>query len=196
VTLILAYTDQKSGVSLMCADAIGIRARQVADKIGTAFGQHDRSFAVGLFGSDIMSAAMHVYSRWEASTHWTPPANSDDLAHRLFTIAHVAQPDHRTRCLTAIANDPNGGARLQADYQGARVTETFVRDAPGFISSALHRSVDGTRVTMYAQWRTIEDYEAMRRDPAPLPFFQEALTFATFEPGMYEVVETFTAPKT
>jgi quinol monooxygenase YgiN len=77
----------------------------------------------------------------------------------------------------------------------ARVTETSVRHAPGFISSSLHRSLDGTKVTMYAQWRTVEDYEAMRKDPAPLPYLQEALTIATFEPGMYEVVETFAATK-
>ena len=76
-----------------------------------------------------------------------------------------------------------------------RVTDTSVRHAPGFISSALHRSVDGTRVTMYAQWRTIEDYEAMRKDPTPLPYLQEALKIASFEPGMYEVVETFAATK-
>jgi hypothetical protein len=49
---------------------------------------------------------------------------------------------------------------------------------------------------MYAQRRTTEDYEAMRKDPAPLPYLQEALTIAKFEPGMYEVVETFTATKT
>jgi quinol monooxygenase YgiN len=73
----------------------------------------------------------------------------------------------------------------------AQVTDRFVRHAPGFVSSALHRSLDGTRVTMYAQWRTIEDYEAMRRDPAPAPFLREALTIAKFEPGMYEVVESF-----
>jgi hypothetical protein len=36
----------------------------------------------------------------------------------------------------------------------------------------------------------------MRKDPAPLPYLQEALTIAKFEPGMYEVVETFTATKT
>ncbi|MFI5301069.1 MAG: antibiotic biosynthesis monooxygenase family protein [Polyangiales bacterium] len=72
-----------------------------------------------------------------------------------------------------------------------QVTEKFVRHASGFVSSALHRSVDGTKVTMYAQWRTIEDYQAMRKDPAPLPWLQEALTFAEFEPGMYEVVELF-----
>jgi len=44
---------------------------------------------------------------------------------------------------------------------------------------------------MYAQWRSAEDYEAMRRDPGPLPFLEEALTIAKFEPGMYEVVRIF-----
>jgi quinol monooxygenase YgiN len=72
-----------------------------------------------------------------------------------------------------------------------RVTDTSVRHAAGFVSSALHRSLDGTKVTMYAQWRTIEDYEAMRKDPAPLPYLQEALTIAQFEPGTYEVVDSF-----
>jgi quinol monooxygenase YgiN len=71
------------------------------------------------------------------------------------------------------------------------VTETSVRHAPGFVSSALHRSLDGTKVTMYAQWRTIQDYEAMRKDPAPLPFLEEALTIAKFEPCMYEVVGSY-----
>jgi hypothetical protein len=44
---------------------------------------------------------------------------------------------------------------------------------------------------MYSQWRTIEDYQAMRKDAAQLPYLQEALMIAKFEPGMYEVVETF-----
>lgn len=73
----------------------------------------------------------------------------------------------------------------------SEATEVSVRQAPGFVSASLHRSTDGTKVTMYAQWRSIEDYQAMRRDPAPLPFFQEALTIATFEPGIYEVVRSF-----
>jgi quinol monooxygenase YgiN len=71
-------------------------------------------------------------------------------------------------------------------------TEVSVRQAPGFVSASLHRSTDGTKVTMYAQWQSIETYQAMRADPAPLPFFREALTIATFEPGIYEVVRTFT----
>ncbi|GMK44510.1 antibiotic biosynthesis monooxygenase family protein [Paenibacillus glycanilyticus] len=70
-------------------------------------------------------------------------------------------------------------------------TDVSVRYAAGFISSSLHRSTDGTKVTMYAQWRSLEDYQAMRDDPKPLPYLQEALKIATFEPGMYEVVKTF-----
>ncbi|GHO50981.1 antibiotic biosynthesis monooxygenase family protein [Ktedonospora formicarum] len=72
-----------------------------------------------------------------------------------------------------------------------QVTNVSVRHAPGFISSTLHRSVDGTKVTMYAQWCSVEDYEAMRKDLTPLPYLQEALTIAKFEPGMYKVVKTF-----
>ena len=67
-----------------------------------------------------------------------------------------------------------------------------VRRAPGFVSASLHRSTDGTKVTMYAQWRSIDDYQAMRQDPVPLPFLQEALTIAKFEAGVYEIVRTFT----
>ena len=73
----------------------------------------------------------------------------------------------------------------------ARATDEFVSRAPGFVSSTLHRSLDGTKVTMYAQWNSVEDYEAMRRDPGPLPFLQEALAIAKFEPGLYEIVRTF-----
>jgi quinol monooxygenase YgiN len=72
-----------------------------------------------------------------------------------------------------------------------RATEDSVRHAAGFISARLHRSLDGTKVTMYAQWRSAQDYEAMRRDPAPLPYLQQAVALATFEPGMYQIVEEF-----
>ncbi|MCM3631210.1 antibiotic biosynthesis monooxygenase [Paenibacillus glycanilyticus] len=70
-------------------------------------------------------------------------------------------------------------------------TDSSVKYAPGFISCALHKSTDGTKVTMYAQWKDFDHYQAMRDDPRPLPFFKEALTIATFDSGMYEVVKTF-----
>ena len=72
-----------------------------------------------------------------------------------------------------------------------RATEGSVRRAPGFMSATLHRSVDGTKVTMYAEWRSAEHYEAMRQNPGPAPFLAEALTIARFDPAMYEAVGRF-----
>src|SRR5690606_17601726 len=70
-------------------------------------------------------------------------------------------------------------------------TENSVRQIEGFISSSLHRSIDGTKVTMYAQWKSIEDYQNMRSNATASPYLEEALKIAQFDPGMYEVVETF-----
>jgi hypothetical protein len=42
------------------------------------------------------------------------------------------------------------------------VTEQNVRHHQGFVSASLHRGIDGRKVTMYAQWASVDDYEAMR----------------------------------
>ena len=76
-----------------------------------------------------------------------------------------------------------------------RATESSVRHVPGFVAAALHRGLDGTKVTMYAQWRTPDDYARMRERPDSSPFLAEALTIARFDPGFYEVAEIF-APVT
>jgi quinol monooxygenase YgiN len=70
-------------------------------------------------------------------------------------------------------------------------TKNSVQKITGFISSSLHRSIDGTKVTMYAQWKSIEDYQNMRNNSTASPYLEEALKIAKFDPGMYEVVETF-----
>jgi quinol monooxygenase YgiN len=79
----------------------------------------------------------------------------------------------------------------------ARATDTSVRDVPGFISAALHRSVDGTRVTMYSQWKSAEHYrhyQSMLSNPVASPYVARALAIAKFDPGMYEVVKVFDGP--
>ena len=70
-------------------------------------------------------------------------------------------------------------------------TQSSVRYAPGVISSSLHRSLDGTKVTMYAQWHSVDDYQAMRNKATASPYLEQAVALAKFEPRMYEVVETF-----
>jgi quinol monooxygenase YgiN len=70
-------------------------------------------------------------------------------------------------------------------------TETSIRHACGFISAGLHQSLDGKKVAMYAQWRSVEDCQAMREDPEPSLYLKQALELAKFEPSIYEVVQTY-----
>jgi quinol monooxygenase YgiN len=74
-------------------------------------------------------------------------------------------------------------------------TKGSVSAIPGFISSSLHRSLDGTKVTMYAQWESADAYQRMRANSSASPYLDQALTIAKFEPGAYEVVETFLPSK-
>lgn len=76
----------------------------------------------------------------------------------------------------------------------ADATETSVRAVPGFVSAALHRSIDGTKVTMYAQWASLahyQHYRALLADPVASPDVPKVLAIARFDPGMYEVVKVF-----
>lgn len=70
-------------------------------------------------------------------------------------------------------------------------TENTIRHAPGFVSSTLHRSLDGTKVTSYAQWRSMEDYQRIREHPDVVQYREQAFALATLERGAYEVVDTF-----
>ena len=71
-----------------------------------------------------------------------------------------------------------------------RATDEIIRHIPGFVSATIHKSLDGVRVTNYAQWRSREDFEAMLRNPAASPHLKEAAALATsFEPHLYQVSE-------
>jgi aromatase len=54
------------------------------------------------------------------------------------------------------------------------MTEEVVITSPGFISANFHMSKDGTRVVNYAQWRSVEDLQAMlARNPHHVKHMQE-----------------------
>ena len=59
---------------------------------------------------------------------------------------------------------------------------------PGFISANIHRSLDGTRVANYAQWRSKADFEAMQKNPEANIHMKQATALAEgIEPIIYEV---------
>ena len=71
------------------------------------------------------------------------------------------------------------------------ITSTRVVHQPGFVSSSLHKSHDGKRVIMYAQWRSQKDYEAMRGGDESKARLEKLMSLATFQMGSFDVVETF-----
>jgi quinol monooxygenase YgiN len=63
---------------------------------------------------------------------------------------------------------------------------------PGFISANIHKSLDGVRVTNYAQYQSREDFEAVQTNPAILPHVQKVTELVdSFDAHLYEVVEVF-----
>lgn len=67
-------------------------------------------------------------------------------------------------------------------------TKLAMKKQPGYISANIHKSLDGTRVTNYAQWRSKDDFEAMLQNPEAAKHMKEASQLAIkFEPHLYEV---------
>jgi heme-degrading monooxygenase HmoA len=67
-------------------------------------------------------------------------------------------------------------------------TQAVMRNKEGFVSANIHKSLDGTRVANYAQWRSKEAFEAMLRDREAAEHMGEAARIAeSFEPHLYEV---------
>jgi len=66
-------------------------------------------------------------------------------------------------------------------------TEDVMCKLPGFISANVHKSLDGTRVTNYAQWRSIEDFKAIFRTLEATAHMPAITQIAESEPVLYEV---------
>ena len=70
-----------------------------------------------------------------------------------------------------------------------RATDETIQHLPGFVSANIHRSLDGVRVTNYAQWRSRDDFEAMLHNPAAAPHLKDAAALAvSVDPHLYDVV--------
>jgi quinol monooxygenase YgiN len=103
------------------------------------------------------------------------------------TALHIQ--DNQFTLINVFKVDPSDQQRL-VDLLTLATEQTII-GIPGFIASILHRSMDGTKVTMYAQWKSLAHYQEMRKNPQASPYLEETLKIASFEPGMYEVVRFF-----
>lgn len=66
-------------------------------------------------------------------------------------------------------------------------THEVMNRQPGFISVTIHKSLDGTRVVNYAQWRSRTDFETALSKPEARAHIGEARKLATGDPHIYTV---------
>jgi len=67
-------------------------------------------------------------------------------------------------------------------------TEKVTSQQEGFISVSIHKSLDGTRVVNYAQWKSRDTIEKMLKNPRAISYMSEALSIAKLDGSLYEVV--------
>jgi quinol monooxygenase YgiN len=76
----------------------------------------------------------------------------------------------------------------------ADATHDVMRYMPGFVSANLHVSADQRHVANYAQWCSLEDLQAMMKDPAAQSHMKVAASLADgFEPHTYNLRHSISA---
>jgi quinol monooxygenase YgiN len=68
-------------------------------------------------------------------------------------------------------------------------TEKVMQYVPGFISANIHKSLDGTKVTNYAQWESKEALLAMFQNPQAIAHMREVEALARRDGAIYEVIK-------
>nr|ABO15885.1 monooxygenase [Streptomyces sp. UC 11065] len=73
-----------------------------------------------------------------------------------------------------------------------RTAEELMRHQPGFIAASVYRSLDGTRVTNHAEWRSVADFQAVQRLPEAATYVKASAELGASDPHVYEVARTHT----
>ncbi len=126
---------------------------------------------------------------------WRNPA---DVSGTIYTVAHVERAGDEPfivagssplTLIVVFTCEPHEQDEL-VSYLIGIAQEHSVND--GFISCTIHRSLDGTRLAEYIQWRDQAALSAMAAKPSSQAHF--ARVKPRTSSAMYEVVKTFEAP--
>ena len=70
-------------------------------------------------------------------------------------------------------------------------TEKVTSQQEGFISAKIHKSLDGTRVVDYVQWKSKDAFDKMLKYPRAIIYMTDILSIAKLEGGLYEAILEF-----
>jgi quinol monooxygenase YgiN len=75
-----------------------------------------------------------------------------------------------------------------------KATEEIFRHQPGFISGNIHASLDRTRVINYAQWASLDDFDALQKLPEVQRHLAQVMTLVeSSDPRLCTVRATYHA---
>jgi heme-degrading monooxygenase HmoA len=107
----------------------------------------------------------------------TSPAQSQTGSQAMETTIRVDSAV--TTLVSVFAVEPGKQPEVLALLQEG--TETMFSNMPGWISTNLLKSRDGTQVVVYSQWRDAKDIAAFRQDPRMKPYFERFTAVAKQE---------------
>lgn len=100
-------------------------------------------------------------------------------------ITTIAQDQPLVTLINVFKVEPEN-QQLLIDLLVAATEETMAQ-LPGFISANIHRSLDGTRVTNYAQWRSVDDFRAIFKSAEAIAHMPPITKIAESDPVLYDV---------
>jgi hypothetical protein len=108
-------------------------------------------------------------------------------------VSTISKTDDITTLINVFTVEPENQQRLVELL--VESTEEFWSKLPGFISSNVHKSLDGTHVVNYVQWKkgSIESIEKSREIVKERGgeryqyWYNEILKIANFKPLLYEI---------
>jgi heme-degrading monooxygenase HmoA len=96
----------------------------------------------------------------------------------------ISKEGHRVTFINVFETTPEQQQALIDQWM--RIAEV-VRNEPGYLGTALHKSTDGTRLLNYAHWRSQADFEAFQKRYGA-DFTQLVQNALRIDPHSYEVV--------
>jgi quinol monooxygenase YgiN len=126
--------------------------------------------------------------QWPASWQWasTTDARFYEVAFRFGRLAPI-QPGSNIATLINPLTVPPEHQHVLMHHLTQKI-DPILRQLPGYISTNLHRSLDGTQVLNYAQWASPEAYQAAMKAPALVALLeQDRAKRVGSDPHLYSV---------
>jgi heme-degrading monooxygenase HmoA len=106
-------------------------------------------------------------------------------------VTFTTLDDANTLVITSYVVAPADQQRLM-DMLTALLTQV-IRQLPGFVSTHIYKSSDGTRLVTYGRWQSQAAFEAMLHDDAVWRAFVSIGSIAAPDPRYYELAFVSTA---